>query len=245
MIKNAMTLGVGLLLAGAMVSAQTIEVVRPEGGRVLQMGQELVISWTSSALQGRVAVHVMSGGLLQGVVAQDRDVNASFMWTVGYFSVSGEPLSAGTYSVRVVSMQDTAIHADSLPFTVKPATLAYIVIDLPRENETWPIGSRQIIRWRSHGLDQSVILSLFNGSLPVMMISNDQSPSGQFEWTVGQGQLIGTAAIPGAGALLTIEARTQSGYPVVRAKSNSVRIIGQSVGGSVKEKKVDKKAHSK
>lgn len=218
--------------------AQSIKIVKPHGGENLYLGQEQIITWTSSGLQGSVAVHVLAGETLKGVIAENHDVNGSVLWQVGQSPVSGEPLPPGVYRIRVVSMQNTAIKATSKEFTVNPAVEAYIAIDLPRMHEVWMAGSKQTIRWHSNGIRQPIMLQLLKGETPLLIICTDQSPSGQYEWTVGHGKKFGTDTPSWQNADLYIQALPQTGGSDISGRSHPIRIIGKAV--FLKENEVKK-----
>jgi len=246
MNRKGMMCVVGLLLISVAALAQTIKITKPAVGNSLQMGQEVVISWTSTGLQGKVAIHIMSGNNLKGVIAENHEPNGSLAWTVGLFPVSGEPLEVGgVYLIKVVSMQNMKTFAISHPFTVSPAAHAYISIDLPRANQVWTSGSKQIIRWRSYGINKPVMLGLLKSNQAIMVICTDQSSSGQFEWIVGEGQLLGAAKLPLMGSFV-IEARTQQGSgPIVSVRSNPVKIVNHGETSGMQDKKAEKKAIAK
>lgn len=234
-----------LIWLSAAAFAQTIKIVKPSGGETMPLGQDVVITWTSQGLQGRVAVHVVAGDQLKGVLAENQDVNGSIAWTVGQCPVSGEPLQTGNYRIKVVSMQNTSISAKSGTITIVPAAEVSICFDLPRGGEIWQLNSRQMIRWKSLGIGQPVTLVLFQDQKPLLIIASDLSPSGEYEWLVGQGQVIEGAQIPvGRGIGLVIEAHARKGSIEAVGRTNPFKLVGKPTLPAQQKKTSEQKEES-
>lgn len=230
MKKRALALCVGITWLAGAAFAQSIKVVKPAAGETMPLGKDVVITWTSQGLQGRVAVHVVSGDQLKGVLAENQDVNGSIAWTVGQCPVSGEPLQPGSYRIKVLSMQNIALFAQSGSFTVVPAPEVSVAFDLPKGGEVWQMGSKQTVRWLSRGLSRPVTLVLLRDQDPLMVIATGLNPSGQYEWTVGQGQLLEGAQLPvGSGVGLVIEAHAGTGNAQALGRTMPFKLVEKMV----------------
>jgi hypothetical protein len=112
-MKRALWVVVFLLLAAAIVGAQSITVVKPASGEILRSGGGYTIVWTKTGtMPDQVRITLRNAQTLAEVwVIRDGAPNTgSFAWQMPEFD-------AGAYVIRV-KVKGANIHDDSEPFTI-------------------------------------------------------------------------------------------------------------------------------
>lgn len=178
------------ILAAGLPAAQTIVVTAPNGGETLTIGQTMHITWTASNVSQNVKLQLIrSGGALVGVIANNvAPAPGTFAWTIGQYI--GGTAAAGSYKVRVRTMDNAVEDASNADFTIAGGTVTppqgTLSLTAPNGGESWSQGAATTISWTGANLSGSNRLELWKGNARIGVIKNNlPAATGSFPWQAG------------------------------------------------------------
>ena len=207
---------VGILVLSGGLSAQSVELLSPNGGEVLNIGEPVTITWNATDYTGELRILLFRGGIEAahrvGLIADGIPASSgSFTWSAGM--ISGAPVSPGTncfyLRIRAASAGGIVDHNDA-PFTLhstapnirceKMFAIGWDHTFLPR---TFGAGDMVTIKYHLVN-DSSYPAGAFNVGLrvggaivarnPVAELVNGAEASGEFAWTATCGSTVEVVA---------------------------------------------------
>lgn len=181
MASNAVFGESGVFAITPPATAPSIAVIAPATGTSWPMGSPQTIQWTSANLTGNVKIFVTLNGGPWTSIAWDIPNTGSFAWTVNH----GPSLTA---RIRVTSMANNAVFAESPRFTITPPPSApAITVSVPAAGANWPKGSLQTVQWFTQNLTGNVKIFVSLNGGPWTAIAWDIPNTGAFPWTIKLG----------------------------------------------------------
>ncbi|WP_114783759.1 Ser-Thr-rich GPI-anchored membrane family protein [Botryobacter ruber] len=160
----------------------SISVTSPNGGEVLYVGQNKLITWKKDGAYSpnvRIDYSANNGDTWNTVVEAVAN-NESYNWTLATTLAPGT-----TYLIRIQDAVDPSIvdYSNAVFTVIKPG----IEVTAPNGGEVWFTGTTSTIRWNSQGLASSrklmISLSADNGTIWTE-IAGDVSNTGTYNWSI-------------------------------------------------------------
>jgi hypothetical protein len=165
------------MLVDATSSTGTINVVTPNGGERLAVGQNTTLRWDTQGVGGNVMIELSRDSGATWETLFDVTPNDRFEpWTVTGPATDHARL-------RITSLLDPSITSTSIDdFTIVQPTLD---IDSPVGGEEWPRGFIRRVSWHSSDLDGDILVELSrDGGSNWETIAADTANTGIFDWKV-------------------------------------------------------------
>ena len=160
----------------------SVRVLTPNGGEVLQPGQQVNIQWQSSNAVSQSVKLSTDGVNFVDISAPLSGSTQSFLWTV-----PNQPTTQARIRVAVRDAADNRLTDDSdTPFIIQAATLPLTLqVSAPNGNETFQPGQQVNITWQSTGAVSHEVKLSRDGGATFTDISPQLSGSAQsFLWIV-------------------------------------------------------------
>ncbi|MGZ3514919.1 MAG: Ser-Thr-rich GPI-anchored membrane family protein, partial [Thermodesulfobacteriota bacterium] len=177
------------------IIANGISVISPNGGETWPAGSIQTIRWSYTVKLGvYVKVELLKGGVVNRTIAASASSGSggsgSRNWKIPANQVPGTD-----YRIRVTN-KSTGAYTDTSDndFTIAPPTITVVS---PNSGETWPAGSRQMIRWNYTGNPGAYVkIELLKGGVVNRIIASSAGKgpggSGSRNWTIPANQAPGT-----------------------------------------------------
>jgi parallel beta-helix repeat protein len=94
------------------------------------------------------------------------------------FDFSNEPPSNGGYI-------NLGVYGNTTQASRSPAR--YLTLLAPQANEIWPEGQTFPIKWRSHDINDTIVIDLLRSGNPPLSLASGETNDGLFDWTVPGG----------------------------------------------------------
>ena len=160
----------------------SVRVLTPNGGEVLQPGQQVNITWQSSGAVSQSVKLSTDGVNFVDISAPLSGSTQSFLWTV-----PNQPTTQARIRLAVRDAADNRVTDDSdAPFVIQAATPPLTLqVSAPNGNETFQPGQQVNITWQSTGAVSHEVKLSRDGGATFTDISPQLSGSAQsFLWTV-------------------------------------------------------------
>ncbi len=105
-------------LCASTASAQTVQVLAPNGGEQMCLGQTFQIRWLVTGYTGTIRLVLFKSGQKVEVIAEPPVSPNAYTWNVGQ-TAAGMALPGNTYTIRAVITN--ALDYSDAPFTIKAA----------------------------------------------------------------------------------------------------------------------------
>jgi hypothetical protein len=178
-MKIAMVIVVLTCLALGL-SAQSVNVLTPNGGENWAIGSDHTITWGSNNLSGNVKIGLFKGGTHLGNIVEHQNYQAGVSWHVGNPLLNGATYGAGTdYQIQVQSEVDwhwkdqsdtnftisspivigvgviiPLVQIQTNPAASRTVIAPGIIIDSPGSSTQWIAGDTHEITWRWAGISR-------------------------------------------------------------------------------------------
>ncbi len=157
-------------------SIAKIVITSPNGGEILQAGNELPILWNSYNVDRATIQYSIDNGATWTTI--DNNVQASlgqYNWTIP----SG--LSTGTFLIRIFDNNFNTVH----DISDAAADVYYLEVSSPNGNEAWNIGSTENITWNSSGISNvDLFYSADLGATWTSIASSVDGTLGTYGWAI-------------------------------------------------------------
>ncbi len=171
------------------ISAPTsITLTAPNGGETWYAGTTKTVSWTYSSSPGATArIMLLKGDTPVATIAASvpigKDGKGSRTWTIPTKQAPGD-----NYKIGIVSTTNSSC-ADVSDGTYSIKALGPITVLAPNGGETWQVGSKYTIRWKSTvDIGATVKIELLKGDMVAKTIASSAASgslgNGSFPWTV-------------------------------------------------------------
>lgn len=179
-----------LLALACALPAQSLTVIKPNGGEKLTTGQITQINWAAVGVSQKVKLQLYKAdGALVGLIVANLDAAAGFhAWSVGQYASGTAP--AGQYLIRVATMDKAIEDSSDAPFTIEmpapPPPTVVLQLLAPNDGNQALIGQDMRIRWTSSGLSGSNQVELWQGKNRIGVIARNQpAQQGDIAWKAG------------------------------------------------------------
>ncbi|MBN1223657.1 MAG: hypothetical protein JXB23_10430 [Candidatus Aminicenantes bacterium] len=174
-------------LSSLILYSQEIQVVYPNGGQTLTLGQTYTLQWTSSGIGSQVKIALRKGAAILTPHIDDNAPNTgNYTWTV---SNDIEPDS--NYKIIISNLDETVYDLSDGHFTIssfgaKPLPpKRKITVLSPNGGENWIRGDTYSIAWNSLNITGHVRIDLYrNNTQWLGPIASSVSNSGSYNWKV-------------------------------------------------------------
>jgi hypothetical protein len=158
------------------IFAGSITVVSPNGGEILQAGNDYSINWLSDISED-VKIELYKGGSLHSTITASTNNDGAFSWNDMPFTIE----SGSDYQIRITStFNPTTFDFSDANFTIVGNE---ITVTSPNGGETWLIGDPYFITWNDNIVGPIEIL-LFKGNSVVRVIDSSDPSDGTKTWTI-------------------------------------------------------------
>ena len=186
-MKKTWLVTILLIGACALLPAQKLTILSPNGGDTLVNGTPMLITWSHSKLQGDETVLIaLEGSADFGPIAYSKVAAGSIEWLAGQKMDGSFAKPAGDYRIIIECVDsESAYDLSDQPFTLAPAA-AIVALMTPNGGESLEKGKDFDIRWSCAGQEGFVTLSLFqNEQLLGAIAENLPAASLSYRWRIG------------------------------------------------------------
>ena len=162
------------------ISAPSITVLAPNGGEEWETGATETIIWGSEHISGNtISIELYMNGVIESTISSQEVNTGSYLWLI-----PNNILESGNYVVHINDSSNPEIFDESdSPFSISEPPP--IRISSPNGSEEWVLGTTQSITWTSDSqLISYVSIELYENDAFVIMISDDESNDGTYEWSI-------------------------------------------------------------
>ena len=192
---------------------QSIELVKPNGGEIWQVGLTEEINWQSTNITNVKIEYSTNNGTNWIVITSGANaLSGKYNWII--------PNSPSSQcKIKVSNAANSLINDESFaPFSIVSQLQKSILVNSPNGGETWYIGSNQQIKWTSTGVSAIKIDYSTNGGSSWSIIANNINATiGSYNWV-----------IPNTASLSCKVRLTDVNSPSVYDISNSNFVIAQA-----------------
>ena len=178
--KNGATLEGAIWTFTTVYPPKSLVVDFPNWATNWARGETRTILWRSAYAGSQVKIDLYKSGHLQCHITGATINDGYFDWLLTDCADHSDP----DYIVRVTSLLDTTLYAESDYFTVTlPCPIEMLS---PQLREVWVANESRTISWRPLGLGTNVkvALHLYKGSEFIYIIAPVTADNGTFDWTV-------------------------------------------------------------
>jgi hypothetical protein len=186
-MKKMSMLSLVFLSAFAIVQAQNLTILSPNGGETLVNGTPMQITWNFSKLTGNETLLIaLEGSADFGPIAYSKVSAGALEWLAGQKMDGSFAKPAGGYKIIIELIDnDSAYDLSDQPFTIA-APVSVVALMAPNGGETMEMGNDYDIRWSCAGQEGYVTLSLFKDDQPLGPIAeNLPAASLSYRWRTG------------------------------------------------------------
>ena len=198
-----------VLMAGvfAILPAQKVTILSPNGGETLVNGTPMLITWSYAKLSGDETLLIaLEGSADFGPIAYSKVSAGSIEWLAGQKMDGSFAKPAGGYKIIIELVDnETAFDLSDQPFTIA-APVSVVALMTPNGGETLERGTDFDINWSFAGKDGFVSLILVKDDLPLGPIAeNLPAASFRYRWHIGNPLLNGAAYTAGGNYRIHIQ----------------------------------------
>jgi hypothetical protein len=165
------------------VLVDSIAVVSPNGGEMLQAGETHIITWFDD-LDEPVKIELYKNESLHFLISSNTPSDGIYNWTIPYDEVGGSD-----YKIKITSTQfTTKFDFSDSNFTI---TANEVTITSPLSGDNWHAGTSQLIMWDSN-FDDNVSINLFKGGNFYKLISSSTENDGSYNWNIAFDEVAGS-----------------------------------------------------
>ena len=211
-MKKLSLLSLVFLSAFAIVQAQTLTILSPNGGETLVNGTPMQITWNFSRLTGNETLLIaLEGSADFGPIAYSKVAAGSIEWLAGQKMDGSFAKPAGGYTIIIELIDnDSTYDLSDQPFTIAPQ-VSVVALMAPNGGETMEMGKDYDIRWSCAGQEGYVTLSLFQDEQPLGVIAeNLPAASLSYRWRIGSLLLNGMGYNTGVNFRIQIQWRARA-----------------------------------
>jgi hypothetical protein len=186
-MKKTWLVTILLIGASAVLPAQKLTILVPNGGDTLVNGTPMLITWSHAKLEGDETVLIaLEGSADFGPIAYSKVSAGSLEWLAGQKMDGSFAKPAGGYKIIIECVDsESAYDLSDQPFTLA-APAAIVALMTPNGGETLEKGKDYDIRWSCAGQAGFVTLSLFQDEQPLGAIAeNLPAASLSYRWRIG------------------------------------------------------------
>lgn len=216
-----------ILLIGiwAVLPAQRLTILSPNGGETLVNGTPMLITWSHARLQGDETVLIaLEGSADFGPIAYSKVSAGSIEWLAGQKMDHSFAKPAAGYKIIIECVDgESAYDLSDQPFTLA-APAAIVALMTPNGGESLEKGKDFDIRWSCAGQEGFVNLSLFQDERTLGSIAeNLPAASLSYRWRVGAPLLNGMGYNAGGSFRIQVQWRAR---PVVDLGKEHPQVTG-------------------
>jgi len=202
-----------VLVAGvfAILPAQKVTILSPNGGETLVNGTPMLITWNYAKLSGDETLLIaLEGSADFGPIAYSKVAAGSLEWLAGKKMDGSFAKPAGGYKIIIELVEnDGAFDLSDQPFTIA-APVSVVALMTPNGGETLEKGKDFDIRWSCAGQAGYITLSLFNDELLLGAIAENLPAAGlTYRWNTGLPLLNGVNYRPGVNYRVQVDWHAQ------------------------------------
>ena len=203
-----------LLVMGviAILPAQKVTVLSPNGGEVLVNGTPMLITWSYSKLSGNETMLIaLEGSADFGPIAYSKVSAGSIEWPAGKKMDGSFAKPAGGYRIIIELIDyNSAFDLSDQPFTIA-APVSVVALMTPNGGETLEKGKEFDIRWSCAGRAGYVTLSLIKDEQLLGTIAENLPAAGlTYRWNTGLPLLNGVNYHPGVNYRVQVDWNAQA-----------------------------------
>ncbi|MCU0237225.1 MAG: GPI anchored serine-threonine rich family protein [Acidobacteria bacterium] len=186
-MKKMLMLSVLFLSAFAILPAQKLTILSPNGGETLVNGTPMQITWSFSKLSGNETLLIaLEGSADFGPIAYSKVAAGALDWLAGQKMDGSFAKPAGGYKIIIELVDnDTAFDLSDQPFALA-APVSVVALMTPNGGETLEMGKDFDIRWSCAGQEGFVTLNLLKDEQPLgAIVENLPAASLSYRWRIG------------------------------------------------------------
>jgi hypothetical protein len=186
-MKKMLMLSLVILSAFAILPAQKLTILSPNGGETLVNGTPMLITWSFSKLTGSETLLIaLEGSADYGPIAYSKVAAGSLEWLAGQKMDGSFAKPAGGYKIIIELVDnDTAFDLSDQPFAIA-APVSVVALMTPNGGESLEMGKDYDIRWSCAGQEGFVTLSLLKDEQPLgVIVENLPAASLSYHWQIG------------------------------------------------------------
>jgi len=214
-----------VLMAGvfAILPAQKVTILSPNGGETLVNGTPMLITWSYAKLSGDETLLIaLEGSADFGPIAYSKVAAGSLEWLAGKKMDGSFAKPAGGYKIIIELVDnETAFDLSDQPFTIA-APVSVVALMTPNGGEILQRGKEFDIRWSCAGQAGYITLSLFKDELLLGKVAENLPAAGlTYRWNTGLPLLNGVEIRAGVNYRVQIDWHAQAA-PAMPATQGAV-----------------------
>ncbi len=211
-MKKMLMLTVLVMVVFAILPAQKVTILSPNGGETLVNGTPMLITWSYSKLSGNETLLIaLEGSADFGPIAYSKVAAGSLEWLAGKKMDGSFAKPAGGYKIIIELVDnDSAFDLSDQPFAIA-APVSVVALMTPNGGETLEKGKEFDIRWSCAGREGFVNLSLFKDEQLLGLIAENLPAAAlTYHWNTGLPLLNGGNYRPGVNYRVQVDWHVQA-----------------------------------